>query len=115
MRELEGERRKEEEEEEGGEHKDRSRIKRRVGKKGRREGENTGLMEGGVGPALPGNGRCDDVTGGPVSPGWMRSSWPPELPTTGSSPPVSGEPKVRGAAPADDVTPRREAAVPKEF
>lgn len=51
---------------------------------------------------MPGNGRCDDVSGGPVSPEWMRSSWPPKHPATGSSP-ASGDPEVCGAAPADGL------------
>lgn len=78
------------------------------GKAGRREQHRAYGSWGGASVAW--QRACNDVSGGSVSPEWMRSSWPPKHPTTGSSP-ASGEPKVCGAAPTDDVTQRRDRQV----
>lgn len=83
-------------------------VQEEEGNAGRRKGKgratrNLGSWGGPSGSALLGNRCCDDVSGRLASPRWMRSSWPPQLPTTGSWP-ASGVPLARGTAQCDDVT-----------
>jgi hypothetical protein len=66
-------------------------------KKGRAT-QNLGSWGGATGSALLGNRRCDAVSGLPASPRWMRSSWPPQLPTTGSLPAIWSAPGPRDGA-----------------